>query len=108
VYLPLAVGNHVDHQLCRDAGIRLLAESRKWVMPCPEYTGIVSFYEAFRYAWWQDFSSLGDLPADALLDVPDDIALTPDYAEISDQIEPKIEGITPYESPLERLLGGGQ
>ena len=106
VYLPLAVGNHVDHQLCRDAGIRLLAESRKWVMPGPEYTGIVTFYEDFPYAWWQDFSSLGDLPADALLDVPDDIALTPDYAEISDQIERKIEGITLYESQLERLFGG--
>src|SRR6478736_9505483 len=49
VYLPLAVGNHVDHQLCRDAGIRLLAESRKWVMPGPEYTGIVTFYEDFPY-----------------------------------------------------------
>src|SRR6185503_5975375 len=23
VYLPLAVGNHVDHQLCRDAGVAL-------------------------------------------------------------------------------------
>ena len=106
VYLPLGVGNHVDHQLCRNAGIRLLAESRKWVMPGPEYAGIVTFYEDFPYAWWQDFSSLGDLPADALLDVPGDIALTPDYAEISDQIERKIEGITLYESQLERLFGG--
>src|SRR5215212_4246894 len=33
VYLPLAVGNHVDHQLCRDAGVALLAEPRSWVMP---------------------------------------------------------------------------
>ena len=65
VYLPLGVGNHVDHQLCRDVGIRLLAESRKWVMPGPEYAGIVTFYEDFPYAWWHDFSSLGDLPADA-------------------------------------------
>src|SRR4051795_7443856 len=28
VYFPLAVGGHVDHQLCRDVGIGLLAENR--------------------------------------------------------------------------------
>ena len=26
VYFPLGVGGHVDHQLCRDVGIRLLTE----------------------------------------------------------------------------------
>jgi len=106
VYLPLGVGNHVDHQLSRAVGIRLLAESRKWVMPGPEYAGIVTFYEDFPYAWWQGFSSLEDLPADALLDMPADVALTPDYADISDQLERKIEGITLYESQLDRLFGG--
>ena len=39
VYLPLGVGNHVDHQLCRDAGVALLAERRRWVMPGPEWAG---------------------------------------------------------------------
>jgi LmbE family N-acetylglucosaminyl deacetylase len=106
VYLPLGVGGHVDHQLCREVGIRLLQEGRRWVMPGPDYAGIVTFYEDFPYAWWQGFASLDDLPADALLDLPDDVALTPDYAEISDQIERKIEGITLYESQLERLFGG--
>jgi LmbE family N-acetylglucosaminyl deacetylase len=106
IYLPLGVGNHVDHQLCRDAGIRLLEEGRNWVMPGPEYAGKVTFYEDFPYAWWQGFASLDDLPADALLDLPDDVALTPDYAEISDQLERKIEGITLYESQLDRLFGG--
>ena len=28
LYLPLGVGNHVDHQLCRDVGVRLLEEGR--------------------------------------------------------------------------------
>ena len=41
VYLPLGVGGHVDHQLCREVGIRLLQEGRRWVMPGPEYAGIV-------------------------------------------------------------------
>ena len=35
VYLPLGVGGHVDHQLCREVGIRLLQEGRRWVMPGP-------------------------------------------------------------------------
>ena len=35
----LAVGNHVDHQLCRDVGVSLLAEPRRWVMPGPEWAG---------------------------------------------------------------------
>ena len=39
LYLPLGVGNHVDHQLCREVGVRLLGESRRWVMPGPEYAG---------------------------------------------------------------------
>ena len=39
VYLPLGVGGHVDHQLCRDVGIGLLREGRRWVMPGPDYAG---------------------------------------------------------------------
>ena len=35
VYLPLGVGGHVDHQLCREVGVRLLQEGRRWVMPGP-------------------------------------------------------------------------
>src|SRR5438876_885352 len=37
LYLPLGVGDHVDHQLCREVGVGLLAEGRRWVMPGPEY-----------------------------------------------------------------------
>ena len=50
VYFPLGVGGHVDHQLCREVGIRLLQEGRRWVMPGPDYAGIVAFYEDFPYA----------------------------------------------------------
>ena len=62
VYLPLGVGGHVDHQLCRDVGIRMLQEGRRWVMPGPDYAGIVTFYEDFPYAWWNDFRTVDDLP----------------------------------------------
>jgi LmbE family N-acetylglucosaminyl deacetylase len=106
VYLPLGIGGHVDHRLCREVGIGLLAEGRRWVMPGPEYAGIVTFYEDFPYAWWHDFGGLSDLPPDALADLPRDVGLTPEYAEISDQLERKIEGITLYESQMDRLFGG--
>ena len=41
VYLPLAVGGHVDHRLCRDAGVASSAKPASWVMPGPEYAGMV-------------------------------------------------------------------
>jgi len=106
VYLPLGIGNHVDHQLVRDAGIALLAEGRRWVMPGPEYTGIVTFYEDFPYAWWSEFGRLEDLPPDALAGIPSDVSLSPEYADIADTVERKITGVTLYASQLDRLFGG--
>jgi LmbE family N-acetylglucosaminyl deacetylase len=106
LYLPLGVGNHVDHQLCREVGVGLLAEARGWVMPGPEYAGIVTFYEDFPYAWWDDFGNLDDLPPGVFDDVPAGVAISPEYADIGDQLERKITGIAIYESQMERLFGG--
>lgn len=106
VYVPLGVGNHVDHQLCRDLGVALLAEPRKWVMPGPEWAGKVVFYEDFPYAWWDNFQSLDELPEGALTGIPREVMLTPRYADISDQLERKVRGISMYESQLDRLFGG--
>jgi len=106
LYLPLGVGNHVDHQLCREVGVGLLAEGRRWVMPGPEYAGIVTFYEDFPYAWWGDFSRVEELPPGVFDDLPADVALTPEYADIGDQLERKISGIGIYESQMDRLFGG--
>ena len=106
VYLPLGIGDHVDHQLVREVGIALLELSRRWVMPGPEYAGIVTYYEDFPYAWWNDFRQLGDLPAGALAGLPKDVGLTPEYADITETVERKIQGLTLYESQLERLFGG--
>ncbi len=108
VYLPLGVGNHVDHQLCRDAGVALLAESRRWVMPGPEWAGNVVFYEDFPYAWWHGFGTLDDLPEGALDGIPDGVHLTPRYADITDQLERKVRGIAMYESQIDRLFGSVQ
>jgi LmbE family N-acetylglucosaminyl deacetylase len=108
VYFPLAVGNHVDHQLCRDAGVALLAESPGWVMPGPRWAGNVVFYEDFPYSWWSSFDSLDSLPKDALAGIPSDVALTPRYADISEQLERKIQGLLLYQSQLDRLFGGAK
>src|SRR5215212_4810377 len=106
LYLPLGVGDHVDHQLCRSVGVRLLQDGRRWVMPGPEYAGIVTFYEDFPYAWWSDFSQLSDLPPTAFAGIPDDIAIGPEYADIGDQLERKITGINIYASQIDRLFTG--
>ena len=106
VYFPLAVGNHVDHQLARRAGLALLAEPPSWIMPGPDWTENVVFYEDFPYAWWSDFSVLEDLPTGSLGGLSPRIALRPLYADISDQLERKVTGIRIYESQLDRLFGG--
>ncbi len=108
VYVPLGVGNHVDHQLCREVGIALLAEPRRWVMPGPEWAGKVVFYEDFPYAWWKSFQSLDDLPDGALEGIPREILLTPRYADITDQMERKVRGIAMYESQIDRLFGSSK
>ncbi len=106
VYLPLGVGGHVDHQLCREVGIRMLQEGRKWVMPGPDYAGIVTFYEDFPYAWWNDFRRIEDLPDSPLAALPADISVTAEYADVTDQLERKIMGIDIYKSQMERLFDG--
>ncbi len=93
------VGGHVDHQLCREAGVRLLQDGRRWVMPGPDYAGIVTFYEDFPYAWWNEFRGLSDLGANPFAGLPGDVSLRPEFADITDQIERKIMGIDLYHEP---------
>jgi LmbE family N-acetylglucosaminyl deacetylase len=106
VYLPLGVGNHVDHQLMREVGLALLEEEPSWVMPGPDWAGRVVFYEDFPYALWNDFNHLADMPEGTLDALPESVSLYPEYADISDQVERKISGITLYRSQIDRLFGG--
>src|SRR5262245_17236316 len=108
LYLPLGVGNHVDHQLCRDVGVSLLAEPRRWVMPGPTWPGRVVFYEDFPYSWWSSFQSLDDLPEGALGGIPDEVLRTPRYADVTDQLERKVRGVSIYDSQIDRLFGNGR
>jgi LmbE family N-acetylglucosaminyl deacetylase len=104
IYLPMGVGGHVDHRLARDAGLALLGDARKWVMPGPDYVGQVVLYEDFPYAWWEDFGRLDDMPPGSFAALPDGISLTAEYADISDQLERKVRSIAIYESQIERLF----
>jgi LmbE family N-acetylglucosaminyl deacetylase len=106
VYVPLGVGNHVDHQLCREVGVALVGEARRWVMPGPEWAGNVVFYEDFPYAWWSGFDRLEQLPGGALDGLGAGVLVTPEYADITDELERKIRGVAIYESQLDRLFGG--
>jgi LmbE family N-acetylglucosaminyl deacetylase len=106
VYFPLGVGGHVDHQLCRDAGVALLADRPRWVMPGPAWAGQVVFYEDFPYSWWNGFDDLEQLPEGSLDGLPSDVLLTPYYADVTDQLERKVRGIALYQSQLDRLFGG--
>jgi len=107
VYVPLGIGGHVDHVLCRDAALALLAEPRGWVMPAPDLAGLLSFYEDFPYAWWHDFHGLGDLPA-ALGGLPGDMVLEARYADIGDTLERKAAGVAVYGTQVPRLFGDEQ
>jgi LmbE family N-acetylglucosaminyl deacetylase len=104
IYLPLGVGGHVDHQLCRQAGLDMLGLGQRWVMPGPEYAGTVVFYEDFPYAWWNDFRTLDQLGSGIFDALPPNVSLYPTYADIGDQIERKITGISIYESQIDRLF----
>ena len=104
VYLPLAIGGHVDHQLARDAGVALLSDPERWVMPGIDYSGQVAFYEDFPYAYWEGFGRLEDLPGGRITGLPAGLSVTAEFADVADQLERRIRGIALYESQVERLF----
>jgi hypothetical protein len=87
--------------------LALLAEPLGWVMPIPDMAGLLSFYEDFPYAWWDDFHGRSDLPA-AATSLPFGTALEARYADISDVLERKAAGVAVYGSQVPRLFGDEQ
>ena len=106
VYFPLGVGGHVDHQLCREVGLALLGEDRRWIMPAPEFANRLTFYEDFPYAWWGDFR--GPSHWDRAVDLPAGLEFAPRYSDITDMMERKAAGIRLYGSQTERLFVSDQ
>jgi LmbE family N-acetylglucosaminyl deacetylase len=108
VYFPLGVGDHVDHQLCREVGLAMLGEGRRWVMPAPDLAGRLAFYEDFPYAWWSDFDGpTGDWVADRLA-LPTGVELEARYSDISQTMTQKAAGIRLYGSQVRRLFRSEQ
>jgi LmbE family N-acetylglucosaminyl deacetylase len=119
VYFPLGVGNHVDHQLTRAAGIALLVGARGGALvgaqgePSSAGAGAVGaglqgrllFYEDFPYAVRIGFERLDQLPGDALATLPADVSLVPDYTELGALLERKVEGVRVYASQVDSLFG---
>jgi LmbE family N-acetylglucosaminyl deacetylase len=107
VYLPAAIGGHVDHRLCRDAGLALLAEPPAWVMPGPSLIGRLSLYEDFPYAWWSGRSGREALEEQGVV-LPEGVTLEARYADISDQLERKSAGLRVYASQMPLLFDDEQ
>jgi LmbE family N-acetylglucosaminyl deacetylase len=109
VYFPLGVGNHVDHQLTRAAGIALLGgphdEPSESVAVGPGLLGRLLFYEDSPYAQRIGFERLDQLPGHALATMPHDISLAPEYSELGDFVDRKVEGIRVYASQVDSLFG---
>ncbi len=103
VYVPVGVGGHVDHRLCRDAALELLDEDEGWVMPSPGLAGRLSFYEDFPYAWWTGLTGRQALSGQGV-GLPAGLHLEARYADISDQLERKVAGLRLYASQLQRLF----
>jgi LmbE family N-acetylglucosaminyl deacetylase len=115
VYFPLGVGGHVDHRLCREVGLALLSEGRRWVMPASGFVGRLSFYEDFPYAWWADFAgplNYGGSGAEGggrvELDLPAGVGLEARYGDITGVFERKAAGIAIYASQVQRLFESEQ
>ena len=106
VYFPLAIGGHVDHQLCREVGLAMLDEGRQWVMPGPDLVGRTAFYEDFPYAWWHDFAGAADLAGTMAL--PPGVSLQARYCDIGEVLERKASGLTLYASQVVRLFESEQ
>jgi LmbE family N-acetylglucosaminyl deacetylase len=108
VYFPLGVGGHVDHQLCREVGLGLLEEGRRWVMPAPEFAGRLCFYEDFPYAWWNDFQGPTEWGGAQALDLPPGVELEARYSDITEMMDRKSAGLRLYESQIVRLFDSDQ
>ena len=100
LYLPLSIGGHVDHRQARRAAVALLSE------PASTYLDRTLFYEDFPYALTVGFERLDQLDPEFLPSLPAGVGLAPEYVQIGDDIDRKLEGLRMYESQLGRLFGG--
>jgi LmbE family N-acetylglucosaminyl deacetylase len=100
LFLPLAIGGHVDHRQARRAAMTLLAEAGS---PFRDRT---RFYEDFPYALNVGFERPDQLDPEIFASLPPGVSLAPEYIDIADLIDRKLKGLRTYPSQLGRLFGG--
>ncbi len=102
VYLPLAVGSHVDHRLARRAGLTLLTDPETTRLPIER----VRFYEDFPYSATVGFEDPRRLDAELERTLPAGHAFEAERVGIEAVLERKIANLAAYPSQLGRLFGG--
>jgi LmbE family N-acetylglucosaminyl deacetylase len=100
LYLPFAIGGHVDHRQTRRAAMALLAA------PGSPYLYRARFYEDFPYALTTGFERLEQLDPEILPSLPAGVGLIPEYSDMADLLDRKLAGLRAYDSQLGRLFGG--
>jgi len=103
VYVPLAIGGHIDHRQVFRAGVSELAGGRAGSFS--DRSCRLTLYEDFPYSWWADFRSLVQLRPDQV-EVLTGFELTPEYVVVDELIgHRKLKGIRKYGSQIGRLFG---
>ena len=100
LYVPLAIGGHVDHRQAHRAAVALLSE------PGSPYLERALFYEDFPYALALEFERLDKLDPELVRSLPAGVTLEPVYVHVGHRMDEKIDGLRTYESQLGRLFGG--
>jgi hypothetical protein len=59
----------------------------------------------FPVRYWEGFDPRAGLPAALTAELPSDIGLAPELADIGNVVEAKIQGIARYESQVPHLFG---
>jgi LmbE family N-acetylglucosaminyl deacetylase len=101
LYIPFAIGGHVDHLQTRRAAVALLTE------PGSPYLDRTLFFEDFPYAQYVGFERLDQLDPEVVASLPAGIRLTPEYIEIDDVFDRKVEGLRAYDSQIGHLFQAG-
>ena len=100
LYLPLSIGGHVDHRQARRASTELLFALGSL------YRDRAVFYEDFPYALNSGFERLDQLDPEFLAALPAGVTMAPEYVDIEDAMNRKLDGLRAYESQHGRLFGG--
>ena len=93
IYFPLGLGSHIDHIFLRDVGKDQAASLRGAPPHCEVY-----FYEDLPYASYEHVDVLHAASAEEM----GDVALVPEFVDITDHFEAKLQAIAAHRSQFHR------